>query len=428
MKPTFTYALRYWVEVTCETPLRTGSAERDIQEVLRRWDGTPFLQGSSLAGALRAWQDNDALFGSPEREGTLIVSDLLFQAASMEGLRPRLRIDGAVGAGADGGKFDVAALLPGTKGSFELVWCGSTPAEEIEPVIEAYLAAMNDGQILLGAQKSNGFGRVSLSVERRKYDLMEPADLKAWLEDEKDGESISLHETSSGQIVFQVTVQLHQLLVKAAGADGVGEKGVDAPPMTENGSLLLPGSSIKGAIRAHMEKTAAFCFGGNQVLAQSVLDGFLGRESRKTETGTADNGIAGKARFEDAVFGSAAGLKEVPRATRIRINRLTGGVMRGALFTEQPVAARCRWNISVPADEIVGCALLLFALRDLGLGLFSLGSGNSIGHGRADQVEVEIAVPGKKRITLTSAPDSVTLEDTDGVVSSWLTALKEVQG
>ncbi len=424
MKAAFTYALRYWVDVTCESPLRTGGAERDAQQVLRRWDGTPFLQGTSLAGALRDWREDNVLFGSQEQEGALTVSDLEFAPEAAQGTRPRLRVDGKTGTGAEGGKFDVSALLSGTTGSFELVWQGNIPTEEATPVIEPYLAALHNGDILLGAQKSNGFGRVHLSVKRRRYDMSRPEDFKAWLEDAPGDETVDLSQATSEQVVFRVTASLHQLLVKTAGAEGVGEKGVDALPMIENGSLLLPGSSIKGALRAQMEKIAPFCLGD---AAAGLVEDFLGRPSTQDRDGKKDNGIAGKACFSDAVFGSVENLKKIPKVTRIHINRLTGGVLRGALFTEKPVTDEVKWTITAPVKKAAGCALLLFALRDLGLGLFSLGSGGSIGHGRADWVKVEITVPGKETVTLVSEPESVTLQDPENVVSGWLDACKEVQ-
>lgn len=418
MRAGFNYAVRYWAEVTCVSPLRTGGAEQDLEQVLRRWDGTPYLQGSSLAGALRDWRNDEELFGSREREGQLIVSDLEFSPDAAQGTRPRLHIDGTTGTGADGGKFDVSALLPGTTGSFTLVWQGKEPPEPILPVLESYLAALDAGHIRLGGQRSNGFGRVSLSVRRRRYDMRNPEDLTSWLEDAPANEAVALDRSGlqDGAVTFQVTARLHRLLVKAAAPAGVGQGSIDAPPMEENCRLLLPGSSIKGAVRAHISRIAPFCLGGDSGLR---WENFLGRGC---EPGR-DNGIAGKAWFSDGAFEDTA----AAAISRIRINRITGGVLNKALFTEQPVTATVKWSITAPEAERAGCALLLYALRDLGLGLYTLGSGGSIGHGLADWVRVEIHVPGQKTAVLDSRPEAVRLEDPEGVVSGWLDACKEVR-
>ena len=87
----------------------------------------------SLAGALRGWlekQDKNAanaLFGSQEKSGQLIVSDMEIKekaAKSSEDttiqLRPRLRINGKMGAAADSGKFDVAHIARNTVMQFTL--------------------------------------------------------------------------------------------------------------------------------------------------------------------------------------------------------------------------------------------------------------------------------------------------------------------
>lgn len=79
---TFDKAVRYEVTAVTETPLRTGPSDGSIDRVLRHRDGQAFLQAASLAGALRGWlekQDKNAanaLFGSQEKFGQLIVSDM----------------------------------------------------------------------------------------------------------------------------------------------------------------------------------------------------------------------------------------------------------------------------------------------------------------------------------------------------------------
>jgi hypothetical protein len=419
MNATFQYAVRYWVEVTCVTPLRTGDTEGNGRAILRHWDGTPFLQGSSLAGALSDWKKNPVLFGSLAQEGSLIVSDLNFQRDAQTTQRPRLRMDGVTGTGDDGGKFDVTALTPGQIGHFELVWCGNAQAEEIYPVVEEYLSALADGEILLGAQKSNGFGRVSLQVWRQSYDMKNPKDLDAWLGDKDCRQAVTLHPKIQKQVQFHVTAEFPNLLIKAAGADGVGEQGIDSPPMRENGKLLIPGSSLKGTIRGRMEKIAAFCIPGGAAEAQSLIEHLLGRQSEGD-----DNGVAGLVRVEDAAVAELVGGENPPKVTRIRINRLTGGVMRGALFSEQPVAARWTWNISLPESEAAGCGLLLYALRDLGLGLYSLGSGTSIGRGRVNWLRVDVMCPGGKTAQMECSPEGVAVHDPENLFAQWQAAWK----
>ena len=179
MAATYTYAVRYEAEARCSTPLRTGGNDGDTEQILRSWDGTALLQGSSIAGALRehlAALDPDMaekLFGSQKQSGHLIVSDGVFDADAQCQTRSRLRIDRATGTAAAGGKFDVAHLAADSRFSFTLTWLGLTRDEGELRAVEGLLAALHSGQIRLGGQKSGGFGRVRLTVRRRCFDLTE---------------------------------------------------------------------------------------------------------------------------------------------------------------------------------------------------------------------------------------------------------------
>ncbi len=407
MKPYFHKAIRYFVTVTCTAPLRTGGTERDGQQILRFSDGTPFLQGTSLTGALQGWKTNDVLFGSHTAESQLIVSDLVFHSSDPL-TRPRLRIDEEKGSAADGGKFDIAALPVGTTGKFQLTWRGGDDIAKQAATIETYLGAMHYGYIALGAQKSNGFGSVTLQVKKRTYDLCSKADLNAWLlgDEIQDARTITLQRPESKQAVFKVKAKVSHILVKASAPKDVDKKTVTVP-IEENDAFVIPGSSLKGAIRAQMHRSADF------FAHAADLDDLLGRESKD-----GDNGIAGKMRISD---GKLKDQKDVI-INRIRIDRFTGGTMGRGLFAEKSISGNLCFEIQVPSDMKAGCAQILYALRDLGLGLFELGSGTAIGRGRVDELFVEISADGKSA-ELRCKNGQVTLSDKQGLLGSWQQAL-----
>lgn len=137
--------------------------------------------------------------------------------------------------------------------------------------------------------------------------------------------------------------------------------------ITEQGQAILPASSIKGAVCAHVNLIAA-----QMGVSQSVADDLFGRGASEQ-----DNGKRGKLRFEDIPL---SGAKQ--KISRIRINKFTGGVMRRGLFTEELHSCDIEMPIWLPQTEKAGCALL-YALRDFGLGLYSLGSGGAVGYGAA---------------------------------------------
>ncbi len=424
MSATFTRAVRYRVEAVCLTPLRTGGADGAVETVLRDWTGRPFVQGTSLAGALRDWladRDPDKvepLFGSQAQGGSLMVSDGLFEVAAEQQTRPRLRIDGATGTADDGGKFDVAHIAAGTKLTFTLTWLGSEEMLEQTGAVEQMLAALHAGEIRLGAQKTNGFGRVSLTVQKRSYRMEDAGDRAAWLEDREDGTPLTLPAlTLGGQVVFTLTGRADSILVKAGAREmrsspKGGNRNVTVP-LRENGRAILPGSSVKGAVRARVTAIAELLG-----MEKAVTEELFGRMNRRGEN--PDNGLPGKVRFEDAVLSGKS--QEI---SRIRINRFTGGVIRQGLFVEEPIRSEITLRITLPGGEARGCGLLLYALRDLGLGLYNLGSGGAVGRGYLAVDTIRAQAPDGAEACLRFDQDRrCTMEDPSGLFARWLDAVR----
>lgn len=427
MSATFTSAVRYRVEAVCLTPLRTGGADGAVETVLRDWAGRPFVQGTSLAGALRGWlvdrnpKQVESLFGSQRQSGSLMVSDGLFEAAAEQQTRPRLRIDGATGTADDGGKFDVAHIAAGTKLTFTLTWLGSQETLEQTGAVEQMLAALHAGEIRLGAQKTNGFGRVSLTVQKRSYRMEDEADRAAWLEDREDGTPLTLPELTLGdQVVFTLTGRADSILVKAGAREmrsipKGGNRNVTVP-LRENSRAILPGSSVKGAVRARVTAIAEILG-----LEDAVTEELFGRMSRRNADGeNQDNGLPGKVRFEDAVLSGQS--QEI---SRMRINRFTGGVIRQGLFVEEPIRSEITLRITLSEKESRGCGLLLYALRDLGLGLYNLGSGGAVGRGYLAVDTIRAQAPDGTEACLRFDQDRCcTMEDPAGLFARWLDAIR----
>lgn len=424
MRAAFTKAVRWQSEAVCVTPLRTGGAENDPETVLFSHTGRAMLQGSSIAGCLREWMRRsgysaaliEQLFGSRERSGSLRISDGVFTQGAEMTIRPRLKLDGTTGTAEDGKKFDMAHMAAGSRFSFTVTWLGDKPGEETVAA-EAALAALNAGEITLGAQHTNGFGRVTLTVMKRSFDLRDPADRNAWLEDEEGGLIYKLPESEHFRGVrFTATGMVDSLLVKSSQTVELSgaEKGSYTENLREAGKPVLPGSSVKGALRARAEMIAEYM--GLPPETTKRIFGFL-------PVAAGEQGRPGRVRFEDVTLA-----EPIRRITRIRINKLTGSVMRGGLFKEEPVCGEVNLRISVEEDCADGCGLILYALRDLGLGLWNLGSGSAIGRGYIRLRELRAETPEGERLAIHFSEDgSCTTEDPAGLAERWFHALKEAK-
>ena len=419
MKASFDCVMRYDVEATCITPLRTADASGDADYVLRDADGTPILQGSSLAGAMRSWlaafseAEAASLFGNKQTEGHLSVSDGRFDNDSAQLMRPRVRIDRVSGSVDGDQKFDTAHIAAGSRFSFTLIWRGMAAEKGEAKTVERILNAMNAGEIRLGAQKTNGFGHAALSVKKLELSMYNAEERGKWLDQaQAEKELVLSGDAVGGGIQFRVFGKTDSILVKASTPEtreSDGKNNFYTPNLTESGTAILPGSSVKGAIRSRCEMIAKYA-----KLNKVFTDALFGREAEMN-----DNGLAGHVVFEDVR------LSNIKRQlARIRINRFTGGVMRSGPFTEEPICSDLEIPITAP-DDAAGCALLLFALRDLGFGLYTLGSGSAIGRGRIQIERIEIQKPGKKTAEMTFGGDGPELTDADGVCAEWLRAWEE---
>lgn len=302
-------------------------------------------------------------------------------------------------------KFDMAALPAGACSSFELVWCGEmSAAAEAAEALERCLGAMDQGEITLGAQHSNGFGRVKLSVRKRCYDMMNKVDRDAWLDDRMEPAK-ELKLGWARYTVFSVTAEIPSVLIKGSAPARKEEKNIQVH-MIENGRPILPGSSLKGAMRAQMERIADFLS-----FPAQELDDLLGRRAEAN-----DNGLSGKLVWTDATADEATQIALA--VTRIRLNRVTAGVIRGSLFTEGPVSGSWSWQILVPKELERGSLLVLYALRDLGLGLYQLGGTQAVGRGMVRKLSARIQC-GARTAEFSVDHNTPSLSDPDGLVRTW---------
>ena len=490
MNAVYTQAIQYSVEARCVTNLRTGGG--DTETVLRYENGRAFVQATSLAGAMREWLEknevllfpqkrgrslSDILFGSQRQGGSLILSDGVFDSGADMWIRPHVKIDGKTGTAEDQKKFDIAHIQRDALFRFTLTWLGDEEAPDAADslsAVEWMLSAINSGEIRLGAQKSNGFGQISLkktdgspAVAKTVFHLSREQDRTAWLELAETSEGAADYPAGevtfvfpelspSPCVVFTVRGRADSILVKSSytkereKADAQGNNQRDAqnekakketysvttnlwePDSLGNHRSILPGSSIKGALRSRVYAIANLL---NREKAQSTVDELFGRGPEEMPE-SRDNGIPGKVRCEDVPLPHEKGNRK--EIARVRLDRFTGGVIRQGLFWEEPVSGDITLQYTLPADEPLGCALVLYALRDLGLKLWNLGSGASIGRGFLHVREIEARTPEGKRLYLRDfyqkdpsggesglLSGTWTIEDRDGIWATWNGALEE---
>ena len=419
----FDYAVKYAVTATCISPLRTGGTDGDVELLLLGSDGLPIVQGSSIAGVLRSWvqmnQSEEAaekLFGASrsgklgDRTSLVTVSDGAFRSDVSTQLRPRLRMNRETGTGAETQMFSVRSVESGSRFDFELLLQTKGRDAEAEELLEKALSALHSGQIALGGQSANGFGLVELSVKRRSFDLKQKADRQAWLEEAEPTEALPLKKLTWDTITFTVTGTTSGVLIRSGERESIGEKHSVATAMRDAQGSVLPGSALKGLIRSRAEQIGAY-LGCSQAVEE-----LFGSEEQKT---------AGRLRVREGRIKDEK--KRV--ITRTRISRFTGGVMEKKLFSEEPVsgevcieAAVCSINVNRPLSH-QSLGVLFYAMRDLAMGLYSIGSESSIGRGCLTEGVLRVQ-NGEQSCTFRFEEGKPLWEGDAEFVNVWLKALE----
>lgn len=239
--------------------------------------GTPTLPGDSLAGALRAWHDSafgpDAaarLWGPLAARGTqpaaspTMIDDVALPADALTEVRDGIGIDRATGAAATGIKFVRAVLAAGTPLPVDLTIDVTDEQDQSERLL-AELATLQQAlrarRVRIGAAKTRGLGRVGLVTDLQVHNhLLTSRDgMLAYLRNHH--RPILLPEPVDATVATPaIEAELRwrpvgALLVRAA-VTGIA---ADTMPLVGTGPdrmlhLLLPGSSIKGALRSRAER------------------------------------------------------------------------------------------------------------------------------------------------------------------------------
>ena len=401
MPATFTKALCYRVQFTCVTPMRIGVYRHDKNELLRRNGESVFLPSGSICGAFRAWKDSK-LFGSHGSPSELIVSDGVFQNSKVI-YRHRIALKKPssfrfidTGSGIVDSQQAIAVLPCGTTGEFSIVWKGREDFPGITSIVESYLAALDAGRIQLGAERSNDFGRVKLSVSRGCFDMTDYAQRNAWLQGQWDGTPISLPTISHHTAIFDVTAAMPKIYIDGAAGQNHSQ---------ENGQQIVPSSSIKGVLRRWCSLIAPVW------KASSIVTSTFGSPYLRKQPVLPAKKLV-------VTDGTYTNVRELPASNRILVDPVSGSTSAPIQTPPQAISGDLHFQLRIDASQDKAIGLLLYALRDFGLGMFDLGSNHAIGWGYAQGITVRLSTPSGTG-TLSVSNGTVSLDDPESIIAHY---------
>lgn len=448
---------KYVIKAICKEPLHVGSSDGDKEEVLTHpVDHFPFIQATSLSGVFRDYfhhvygkEYTEKIFGksssSDEEQGSRIrFSDGSFRmdTVKME-LRPRLKInpktgtvDAATNKGSEqksGQKFEMQYVAAGAEFSFTVYFFGENT--EFHDKFLGCLSAIQAGNMQFGGQKSNGCGYLRLlQVLYQNFDLKKEEEREKWFQEyeatENSYQNIDLSALPSpgGKRAFEIDLYGKtetELLVKAIAVTGYGE---DAPDdmNIQNGKkdYIIPASSLKGVIRNRIDMIVKY-----KNMNQKLMGQLFGTAALEGKEGDKENqGNTGLFCFYDTMIGKKEDNDSADIRMRIRIDKFTGGVRDGGLFSQKNATGSVCMHFEILEGKLAkeACALLVLALRDMANGEVTIGSGYSIGKGFIETNQIEIKNSSGEMCTIDFRKGIV--QDEHQVLSICLQSLKNQGG
>jgi len=410
-----------------DTPFHIGCSDIATETdspLLKDAQGKHYLPGSSVIGAMKARTSAlfpgelnliKVMFGWQEKESgamSRIMIEDAYPEATAATFRDGVAIDRTLGSASHGAKYDLEITQRGIRYPFvmRLELREGDNSDEMRKIIAAVLKEFGDGKIKLGGGKSRGLGRCKLTERKVKsLDFSKNGEVAKYLLKRDPMALLDLELPSADAGItpeaLDITIEASvdgPFLVKH-GRDDEEHDAVFTRVKDGNGSEIeyIPGSSIKGPLRARAEKIIR-TLGGKACTAvgQESCAEIIRQKVEKKEFTVNDaekikenscvicrlfgNGyLASRIEFDDAFFKGI----EVPRKKvfdHVAIDRFTGGAAEGKLFDTEPiVSATTDLHIVVKNPTPFDRALLAFLLRDLrdGFPPLRFGYGKQKGHG-----------------------------------------------
>lgn len=386
------YDLRFLAHIIleAETPIVIGSGRKTMltdSEILKDYNGLPYIPGTSIAGVIRHALPMDLgnkFFGLKDDKNNK-GSEIIFSEAKLlngSGLvidrlcdtydnfskrfknlpkRNHVRISHR-GVAEDHGKFDEEVIYKGCRFCFEIEMVArSSEKEYASNTFDQVLTEIQKDTFRIGGGTRVGFGKMHpVSIKKRSFDLKKKEELSSYLatnsslEKDYSGWEDFKNNSIKDQNWIKYSLTLKPMDFFSFGS-GKGDNDVDTVPVKEsyvkwdgnNGffvenALLIPASSLKGAL-AH--RVAYYYNLKHKIYAMQIpveeFENYTGSNNPAVRMlfGCQKEGEGetvqkrGIAIFND-IFADYPGDKIL---NHVAIDRFTGGAMDGALYSEKVV-------------------------------------------------------------------------------------------
>ena len=410
------------------TPVHIGSglSEQSEMDVIRDHEGKPFIPASGFLGVLRhalseviekqqiSLSGFNRFWGYMEEDrgcqSSISCEDLLPLPGTSPvlAIRDGISINSGTGIVDETAKYDLEILEAGTVFTLRMeVTLHESSGEEANEecrLLRTIYELLRKEQVRIGAKTCNGLGEIRLVEDQSHlylFDFKKKEDVLAWLkQDFSSRVPAAVEELGSA---FEIGNRLCRIKAKMVLQSSLIVRSYnhepekpDAVQLESGENWVIPGSSLKGAIRARAERIL------NTLLDQKKnrnivreLFGYVDEKQRK------NNKKKGRLRVREVLFPKSDFTIELQ--SRIKVDRFTGGVVKGGLFDSMPIFApkgdkTVDFFFEITEYEPEELGLLLLVLKDLWTGDLAIGGEKAIGRGVFQGKWAEITWEGESVI------------------------------
>lgn len=257
----------YRVELLFVSPISVSSGYEGMtdSDVLRDYDGHPFISGSSIAGAFRAYvqsknNGNDIFGFANDEDGKMspvFISDLKFNKSETD-IRDSVALDDNK-ITKEGAKFDFEVLQGNSKGYFyiELTIREKDNEELLVGALNEIFNGIHLKEIRLGSNKTRGYGIIDIDqIKKREFTKNNFLDYKDCYREpfwKKNVKAYDLDYSTKGHMV-SIEVPLRLKGGISIRKYAVKKNAPDFEHITDHGCPVIPGTSIMGALRHRIKE------------------------------------------------------------------------------------------------------------------------------------------------------------------------------
>lgn len=387
----------FYIQLKLISPLSVSSGEDEWtdSDVLRDGTGRPFVAGSSLAGAMRAYLQKEkhesCLMGYTGAHGdgkmsSLFVSDLNFRKYEFTSVRDGVALNDGKTA-ITGSKYEIEIIEAGAKGQFfmELTVREQDDEQKMDSEIASIFRGIQKGEIRLGCKKTRGFGEFRLTfVNCKTYTSENYLEYCQAYDRETDKNTDNELDVWLAKVSEKAKMVHIEVPLKMKGGISIRQYAAkknepDFVQLTDHGKPVIPGSSFAGAIRHRIKEILERLAENGTELpynVQKIIDISFGY-------------VDGVKACASNIIISEAEIKGARPLTMMRtgVSRFESAVKDGALYKEKTyVDGELVLRLAIrkgvmPEDEKWILGILLLALKDLQNGFLAVGGQTAIGRG-----------------------------------------------